>query len=42
MAQRLEDRDAGYAPFVAEIRALAEQFQVKKLCQLLAGARGAT
>jgi CheY-like chemotaxis protein len=34
-AQRLEALDPRYAPFVAEVRVLTEQFQVKKLCQLL-------
>jgi PAS domain S-box-containing protein len=34
-ARRLEEHDAGYARFAAEIRSLAERFQVKKLCQLL-------
>jgi CheY-like chemotaxis protein len=38
-AQRLETVDARYAPFVAEVRVLTEQFQVKKLCQLLERAR---
>jgi CheY-like chemotaxis protein len=38
-AQRLEALDARYAPFVAEVRVLTEQFQVKKLCQLLEQAR---
>ena len=38
-AQRLQALDGRYAPFVAEVRALTEQFQVKKLCQLLEQAR---
>jgi PAS domain S-box-containing protein len=41
-AQRLEVLDARYAPFLAEVRALTEQFQVKKLCQLLEQARSET
>ncbi|PYN42904.1 MAG: hypothetical protein DMD95_15425 [Candidatus Rokuibacteriota bacterium] len=41
-AQRLEALDARYAPFVAEVRVLTEQFQVKKLCQLLEQARSAS
>ncbi len=40
-AQRLEALDARYAPFVAEVRVLTEQFQVKKLCRLLERARSA-
>jgi CheY-like chemotaxis protein len=40
-AARLESLDARYATFVDEVRALTEQFQVKKLCQLLEGARTA-
>jgi PAS domain S-box-containing protein len=39
--RRLEERDAGYAPFADEIRFLAERFQVRKLCQLLEEARSA-
>ncbi len=38
-AQHLEDLDARYAPFLAEIRSLAERFQVKKLCRVLEEAR---
>jgi len=38
-SQRLEAVDARYALFVAEVRVLTEQFQVKKLCQLLERAR---
>jgi signal transduction histidine kinase/DNA-binding NarL/FixJ family response regulator len=34
-ARCLEEGDAAYARFAAEIRSLAERFQVKKLCQLL-------
>jgi len=40
-ARRLEECDAGYARFAAEIRSLAERFQVKKLCQLLEEAMSA-
>jgi signal transduction histidine kinase/ActR/RegA family two-component response regulator len=38
-AERLEREDRRQAPFVAELRTLAERFQVKKLCQWLADAR---
>jgi signal transduction histidine kinase/DNA-binding NarL/FixJ family response regulator/putative methionine-R-sulfoxide reductase with GAF domain len=38
-AERLEREDGRQAPFVAELRALAERFQVKRLCQWLADAR---
>jgi len=38
-AERLETQDARYAAFIAQVRALTEQFQVKKLCQLLERAR---
>ena len=33
--EHLQARDARYAPFLAEVRSLVEQFQMRRLCQLL-------
>jgi hypothetical protein len=40
-ARRLEALDVRYASCAAEIRSLAERFQVKRLCQFLEEARSA-
>jgi len=36
--ERLERADGCYAPFAAQLRSLAERFQIKKINELLAGA----
>lgn len=38
-ADRLEQADPRYAPFIQEVRALAEGFKVKRLCQFLEAAK---